>query len=155
LISIADSGCLSRIPDPIFIHPGSRIFFPTNLFSLLPIVGALTLVLSDNNLLRSHITVENQGLFFIFYLLMEGSGSDGDLDPYKYLRIPRIWDLKYGLKPLADYYPLSSPGRRYVDPDLGALGGIPDRLVVAFLFLLRSHLKKAVLRIRIRDPVPF
>jgi hypothetical protein len=89
---------------------------------------------------------------------MEGSGSDGDLDPYKYLRIPRIWDLEHGLKPLAEfsnYYPLSSPGRRYVDPDLGALGGIPDTLVVASLFLLGSHLKKAVLRIRIRDPVPF
>ena len=63
------------IPDPwsrflSIPDPGSRIFFPTNLFSLLPIVGALTLVLSDNNLLRSHITVENQGLFHI--LLVNG-----------------------------------------------------------------------------------
>jgi hypothetical protein len=24
-ISVADPGCLSRIPDPTFFHPGSRI----------------------------------------------------------------------------------------------------------------------------------
>ncbi len=25
IISVADPGCLSRIPDPTFFHPGSRI----------------------------------------------------------------------------------------------------------------------------------
>jgi hypothetical protein len=96
-----------------------------------------------------------------------GSGSEADLYPYKNiygsgttrsknLRIPRILDLEHCLKPLAEfsnymYYPLSLPGRRHVDSDLGAhtprrifdaVGGIPSTPIVTSLFLLGSHLHK-------------
>ncbi len=123
-------------------------FLPEYLFSLLPIVGAFTLVLNDKNLLRSHITVENRG--FIFYILLVNGRIRiwfrfGSIHTNIYgsgtRRSNRIWNLEYCLKPLADFlncYPFSLPGRRYVDPDLGA--HTPRRIFDAVV--LGSHLHK-------------
>jgi hypothetical protein len=50
-ISVADPGCLSRIPDPTFFHPGSRIrrkefkyFNPKNGFQALALGNMIRVV---------------------------------------------------------------------------------------------------------------
>jgi hypothetical protein len=110
MFSVADPGCLSRIPDPTFFHPGSRIRTVS-----IPDPGS-----SSKNL--SILTPKKDKKWFL---------SSKKYDPGCSSRIP---------DPDADFLPsrISDPGvKKAPNPGSGSATLITGMLILMFIFLCR------------------